>query len=113
MTRKALDEHISSARPVRCAAASTIWSEDSTSDQQTSVPCAHHKAEIKKRRPIIKGGRSPTLHQFQFRGSRHVREMEWEVAGNIGAERAAAGPDRISLTQLPALPTRMHRFFCR
>ena len=58
MTRKAHDEHISSARPVRCAAASTIWSEDSTSDQQTSVPCAHHKAEIKKRRPIIKAAKS-------------------------------------------------------
>jgi len=37
MTRKALDEHISSARPVRCA---------------------HHKAEIKKRRPIIKAAKS-------------------------------------------------------
>ena len=61
----------------------------------------------------VKGGQSPTLHQFQFRGSRHVRVMEWEVVLNIGAERAAAGPDRISLTQLPALPTRMHRFFCR
>jgi len=80
MTRKAHDEHISSARPVRCAATSTIWSEDSTRDLQTSVPCAHHKAEIKKRRPIIKAAKSKAgdlQHSINFNSADPAMSGKW------------------------------------
>ena len=82
----------------------------------SEVLFAHHKAEIKKRRPIIKAAKSqrraistPSISNPQIPP---CPGNGWTV-DEISVRGRGCRPDRISLTPQPALPTRKQRFFGR
>jgi hypothetical protein len=79
----------------------------------SEVLFAHHKAEIKKRRPIIKAAKSqrraistPSISNPQIPP---CPGNGWTV-DEISVRGRGCRPDRISLTPQPALPTRKQRF---